>query len=62
MNLIDIEIKNAPKFSTLELAQSFANRTVKPSRVVVGDDNKFWVTTPRVAEELTVNRGFKMAE
>ena len=31
------------KFNSINLAKSYANRTVKPSTVVMGDDEKYWV-------------------
>ncbi len=33
------------KFNSESLAQSFSNRTIKMSVIVLGDDGKFWVVT-----------------
>ena len=45
--------KNAPvKFSSLALAQGFAEKAVKSMAVMMGDDNKFWVVTMADAQRL----------
>lgn len=33
------------KFNSLNLARSFASRTIPMSAVVLGDDGRFWVVT-----------------
>jgi len=45
-------------FNSLDLAQSWANRCVKPHRVLSGLDGKYWVVCPRDAEKLH-SLGFK---
>lgn len=40
------------KFNSLGLAQSFADNCKKLHLIVLGDDGKFWVTTPRITEQL----------
>jgi len=40
------------KFSSLDLARSFANRAEKMQLVILGDDDKYWVASPRVTEKL----------
>lgn len=32
------------KFNKLQTARNFSNRTIKASAIVLGDDNKYWVT------------------
>jgi len=45
--------KNTPiKFSSLALANSFANNAIKAMAVMMGDDNKFWVVTMADAARL----------
>ena len=49
------------KFSNLAKAKSFANRCTKLHLIVLGDDGKFWVAPPRVAEQL-VKSGYEYAK
>lgn len=48
------------KFSSLALAQSFANRATKLMLVLQGDDDKFWVSTSAVTERLN-REGYEYA-
>ena len=43
------------KFNKLELAESFANRTVKMSVIIMGDDGKYWVAIGADAQQLISN-------
>lgn len=74
MNTIAVEVKTMSditsdplirtqisRFSTLALAKSFADRAVKPQMVVLGDDGKFWATTPSVATKLN-QAGYQFAQ
>ncbi|WP_155831794.1 hypothetical protein [Hylemonella gracilis] len=48
------------KFTKLANARSFANRAEKLMMIVMGDDERFWVTTPAHAERL-VKAGYEYA-
>jgi hypothetical protein len=49
------------KFSQLALAQDFIyQRAVKPMRIILGDDRKYWVVTPAHAMRL-VKQGYELA-
>lgn len=48
------------KFSSLALAQSFADRGTKAMMVILGDDSRFWVTTMAGAERL-IRQGYEVA-
>lgn len=48
------------RFSSLEQAMSFADHTVKPQRIVLGDHPQFWVVRPVDAERL-VRAGYEYA-
>lgn len=48
------------KFNSLQLANSFSNRTDKVSAVILGDDDKFWVVTLAKMEEL-LKAGYELA-
>ena len=47
------------KFKIRTLAESFSNRTVKPSAVILGDDEMFWVVTLATMERL-LNAGYEI--
>lgn len=49
------------KFNSLKLAKSFAGNCKKMHLIVLGDDGKFWVATPRITEAL-VKSGYEYAE
>lgn len=49
------------KFSTLAMAKSFADRAAKSQMIVLGDDGRFWATTPGVATKLN-KMGYQFAE
>lgn len=49
------------KFNTYACAQSFSNRTLKASAIILGDDGLFWVVTLRKMEIL-LKAGFELAE
>ena len=40
------------RFFDIAAAESLCNRAVKPLQIVLGDDDRWWVTTPRIAAEL----------
>jgi len=48
------------KFTNLESAESFVAHSVKPKMIVLGDDNKYWVCSFKVASELE-KQGFQIA-
>jgi len=45
-------LKRACRFKSRELAFSFAYRAAKPMRVMLGDDERYWVVTPADASRL----------
>jgi hypothetical protein len=49
------------KFSSIINAKSFANRCNKAHLIVLGDDGKFWVATPKITEQL-VKSGYEYAK
>jgi len=48
------------KFTIQTAAWSFADRCHKPHRVILGDDQQFWVVTPAEASRL-VKAGYEYA-
>ena len=42
-------IKNAAKYQSLGLAIQSLSHMVKPGRIMLGDDGRFWVVTPAAA-------------
>jgi hypothetical protein len=56
----DFEKMTIYRFRIQSLATSFADRTVKPMMVLLGDDEKFWVVTLADAERL-VGSGYEVA-
>ncbi|QKI80600.1 hypothetical protein [Kroppenstedtia eburnea] len=48
------------KFNQLATAQSFANRCQKIQMIILGDDDKFWVVSPREAKALET-AGYQLA-
>jgi hypothetical protein len=48
------------KFTKLEAAESACQHAVKPLWIVLGDDDRYWVTTPRIAAELE-QLGYQLA-
>lgn len=40
------------KYTELETAESACQHATRPLRIVLGDDDHYWVTTPRIAAEL----------
>jgi len=40
------------KFNNERYAENFAYGAVKPMRIILGDDGKYWVVTPADAERL----------
>lgn len=40
------------KFTELASAESACENATQPLRIVLGDDDQHWVTTPRIAAEL----------
>jgi hypothetical protein len=49
------------KFTSLSAAKSFTGRASKIMCIILGDDEKFWVVTPREAKKL-VSQGYEYAE
>ncbi len=39
-------------FAELEMAESACSHATRPLWIVLGDDDRYWVTTPRIAAEL----------
>jgi hypothetical protein len=48
------------KFQNYVNAESFSNRTIKASVIMLGDDNRFWVVNLATMEKL-LNAGYEMA-
>lgn len=48
------------EFTSLTLAQSFSNRTIKASAVMLGDNDRFWVVTLGRMETL-LRAGYELA-
>lgn len=44
--------KRVYKFGSLAIAQGFVNRAKKILMIVLGDDGKYWATTPVDANQL----------
>lgn len=40
------------QFSQLHLAQGYIERCVKSMRIILGDNDKYWVVTPAEADRL----------
>jgi hypothetical protein len=47
-------------FHSQALAESFSGRTIKPSAIILGDDQKYWVVTLAEAQRL-VAAGYELA-
>lgn len=45
-------IKQVDKFNNLSLANSYAERSNKIRLIILGDDGKYWVSSPAVTEQL----------
>lgn len=45
-------MKRTERYTTLAAARSAASHGVKPLRVMLGDDERFWVVTPADAQRL----------
>lgn len=52
MRTIEDISRAASKYSTLGIAKESLKSAVKPMRIMMGDDNKFWVVTPADAERM----------
>jgi hypothetical protein len=48
------------KFNSLAAATSFANRTIKPHAIILGDDELFWVVSLSTMERL-LRQGYELA-
>ncbi len=48
------------RFIDIAAAESFCTHAVKPLWIVLGDDDRYWVTTPRIAAELE-RLGYQLA-
>lgn len=48
------------RFKELASAKSVCEHAVKPLWIVLGDDDHYWVTTPRIAAELE-KLGYQLA-
>jgi hypothetical protein len=59
MNMTD-PLKQVSRFQHLSLARSYANRCHKLHLILLGDDDRFWVGTPRITEALRA-RGYEYA-
>ena len=51
--------KKIYKFNHLGNAYGWMDHSVRPMRIIIGDDQKFWVCTPAVAERL-LRAGYEM--
>ncbi len=49
------------KFTSLAVANRYADGCIKLHLVILGDDGYFWVGTPRITEQL-VKLGYEYAE
>ena len=49
------------KFGNLVNARNFADRTIKPMVIMLGDDMRFWVVTLGLGEQL-MKSGYEAAE
>jgi hypothetical protein len=38
-------VKPLAKMQSLKLAKQYSDRTLKPSAIILGDDERFWVVT-----------------
>lgn len=48
-----LKLRNQPrKFSSEGRARSYSYRTIKPTRIFLGDDNKYWVVGMADGERL----------
>ena len=45
-------IYRCTKLSDEDRARAYAARTTKPSRIILGDDEKYWIVTPAEATKL----------
>lgn len=54
-------IRRAGKFTNLRLARNYANRSIKSSGILMGDDGRFWVL-PLGQAELLHRHGYEYAE
>mgnify|MGYP001002067215 CR=1 FL=1 len=54
-------IRNASRFKNLHLAKSYAERTIKASGILLGDDGRYWVL-PLGQAELLHRHGYEYAE
>ncbi len=57
---LNLVIKQASRFSKYHLAKSYAERTVKPSGILLGDDGYFWAL-PIGKAALLNRRGYELA-
>jgi len=48
------------KFQNYANAESFSNRTIKASTIILGDDNRFWVVNLATMEKL-LKSGYELA-
>jgi len=48
------------QFQSYANAQSFSNRTIKATAIILGDNNRFWVVTLATMETL-LNSGYELA-
>lgn len=48
------------KFNTYKSAESFSNRTVKASAIILGDDELYWVVNLATMEKL-LKAGYELA-
>ena len=44
-NKLERILKQVRKFNSFENARSASHRFIKPARVLMGDDGRYWVTT-----------------
>ena len=55
MTRLEKVIKYATKFKNEQCALNRFNTTLKPRRLVLGDNNEYWLVTPAEAELLVKN-------
>ena len=53
---------NVSKFNSFELAKSCSNRQVYHTRILLGDDDRYWVPSTHRETGLLIAAGYEAAE